>query len=325
MALSALNWRYVGSISFVSGIAAAHDALHGLGQNTQYADGTTRTPGSGSAWTWAREQSGGTTVAVYGTPPINALNMQYILGGTSGASSYTFLTPDTATLANCIVYGMNRASGAFTTWTSSTPFTTASSFSGYWRGTRAFSVAYDSVALWESQEGCLIQWGVSGTNVTSSVAFGALLDPLSTASANAETDGRVYVMAGSGSLGNTAATWASTAGDGSFWGNGGASTGATHSGMFAPGTNVMVGGAGAQTSRFGNFTPSATFTSVNGDIARVPLCATSTAGNFLGQFRQVYIIRDAQTRLVYQNGATALGYVWGSTLGTNTDAVVLSY
>jgi hypothetical protein len=149
MANPTLNWRYVGTLTFVSAINNALDAVYTLGTAVTYADGSARVPGTGSAWTWAREVAAGpVTVAAYGIPPVNALGFNYIIGGTSGASAYTFLTPDSATLANCIVYGMNRSSGAFTTWTSATPFTNASGFSGYWRGTRAFA----SLGLSDDQE-----------------------------------------------------------------------------------------------------------------------------------------------------------------------------
>lgn len=326
MALSALNWRYVGTVTFVSGIVNALDAVYNLGQNVTYADGSARTPGSGSAWTWAREQSAGTTVAAYGTPPINALTMKYIIGGTVGASAYTFLTPDNATLANCIVYGMNRASGAYTTWTSATPFTNAG-FSGYWRGTRAFAtVAYDSVAMWESQEGCVIQFGQASTGSTSTIGFGAMLDPLSSNALNAESDGRLYTMWGSGSLSVTSSTWANTSGDGCAWLQNGGGIGTSHCGTFAPGTNVMLGGAGAQTARLFNSQPGTSFVSTNGDIARVPMTAVGGVnGNFFGQTRQIYLVKDAQSRLTWQNGATVIGYVWSPTLNAVGDAVVMTY
>lgn len=328
MALAALNWRYVGVRSFTAGsVPLSHDAVYALGTATTYADGTARTPGTGSAWTWEREQATGTTVACRGTPPTNALTMKYLVAGTTGASSYTFLTPDTATLANVIVYGMNRSSGTYTTWTSATPFTNAG-FSGFWRGTRPFAtVPYDNVSMWESQEGCVIQYGHTSSGATSSIGLGALIDPLSSNSANAESDGRLYMMFGQGSNTNANASWLSNGGgaDGHMWGNGSNSNGNCHAGVFAPGTNVMSGGAGTSTTRFGSFSPSATFTSTNGDIVRIPFCVVNINNTFLGQLRQVYMTKDAATRLAYQNGATVLGYLHGATIGVATDAVILSY
>ena len=326
MANPTLNWRYVGVQTFVSLISNAHDALYALGTAATYADGSPRTPGTGSAWTWNREVSG-VTVAVYGAPPVNALGFTYILGGTIGASAYTVLTPNSAAYSNGIVMGMNRSSGAYTTWTSATPFTNAG-FSGFWSGTRLFAtLAYDSVSLWESQEGCIIQWGNAAAGTTSSVGLGALVDPLSTAPLNAESDGRLYMMWGTGVNLVTPATFLNTNAntDGNAWGAGSSALTATHSGVFAPGTNVMIGGAGVQTFRFGSFLPTATFTSPNGDIARVPVSIFNPQATFIGQSRQWFITKDSTSRLTWTNGATVVGYIWATTLNTSTDAIVMTY
>ena len=96
-------------------------------------------------------------------------------------------------------------------------------------------------------------------------------------------------------------------------------------GTFAPGTNVMLGGAGAQTYRFGSFVPSTLFTSTNGDIARIPLSAYNASSTYVGQSRQWYLTKDSITRLTWTNGATVIGYIWSSNLLSATDAVVLTY
>jgi len=321
----ALNWRYVGIRTFTAGdIPSAHDAVYGLGTSVTYSDGTARTPGSGSAWTWLREQSGATTVAAYGNPPVNALAFRYIVAGTVIAPAYTILTPDVATQGNTVVYGMQRNAGAYTTWSSATPFTNAG-FSGYWRSTRAFStVLYDSVSMWESQEGCVIQYSQSSTGNTSSVAFGALFDPLSVNASNAETDGRIYTMWGSGSLSVTSATWASTTTDGGAW-SGYAVANCNHAGTFAPGTAVMFGGAGVQTLRFGTFVPTTYFTSTSGAVPRVNLIAWNVNGTFLGQSRQWGLTRDTLTRIEYAVGATPSGYLWAPSMNTTGDSVILVY
>jgi hypothetical protein len=320
MPLPALNWRFVGDLAFTPGsINSGLDRLFTLGTATTYADGTTRTPGTGSAWTWLREVSG-VTVAAYGAPPTNALNFRYIIGGTVGAVAYPILTPDTVTQANTLVYGMNRSSGAFTTWSAAQPFT--SGFSNYWRATRSFAtVAYDTVALWESQEGCVIQFGVISTGAASSVQFGALFDPLSAAAGNCESDGRLYSMCGSGSGSTTVSNWLNSGN--AMFGEGSTVQNEYHAGIFAPGTAVMFGGAGVQTKRFGSFNVTLDYASANGDVPRVPLCVTSTAGAFLGQGRGIYIARDTMSYTTVRNGATPVGYIVSASLIAPQDAVLL--
>ena len=320
MPLPTLNWKYVGALNHtVSSINAALDAVFTLGTAVTYADGSARVPGTGSAWTWLREVSG-VTVAAYGNPPTNALNFRYILGGTVGASAYTFLTPDSSTAANVIVYGMNRNSGAFTSWVNAQPFT--SGFSGYWRATLSYVNAYDSVTMWESQEGCVIQFNRTGTGVLSAVNFGALFDPLTTSSLVVESDGRIYSMGGTGGSTTLPSNFFNN-GNGGVFGAGVNLANDYHAGTFAPGSTVMVGGAGAQTGRFGNYQPSATLTSPNGDIVRIPFSQVSSSGNYLGQGRNFFIIKDAISRQVYTSGATTVGYVFGASTTTVQDCVLL--
>jgi hypothetical protein len=320
MALPTVNWKYVGAFNHTaSSINSALDAVYTLGTAVTYADGSVRVPGTGSAWTWNREIIG-VTVAAYGSPPTNALGFQYIIGGTLVAGAYTFLTPDATTLGNIIVYGMNRNSGAYTSWVNAQPFT--SGFSGYWRATAAYTNPYDSVTMWESQEGCVIQFNRLTTGNISAVNFGALFDPLTASTLIAESDGRIYSMSGTGSTSVTSGGWLNSASGGLF-GSGSATPNAAHAGTLAPGSTVMVGGAGAQTSRFGDFSPTAALVSPNGDIVRIPFGQLSSAGNYLGQTRNIYIIRDAISRQVYTVGATPVGYVFGASSNAASDSVLL--
>ena len=324
MALPDLNWRFVGTRAFVGGnFVAGLDAAYDLGIATVYADGTARVPGTGSAWTWAREQSAGTTVAAYGNPPVNALSFRYIIAGTTGVSAPTMLTPD-SWLASTVMYGMQRNAGAFTTWSSATPFTNAG-FSGYWKGSRQFTTfAIDSVAMWESQEGCVIQYGLSSNGATSTIGLGALIDPLSVNASNAESDGRLYMMFGSGSANATSATWASLAsGAGGTWGAGGPSDGNNHSGVFAPGTAVMYGGAGAQTARFGTFNQGTGFNSTDGATPLVDSVIIRST-TYLGQSRQWYLTENQPSRVALNLGAATSGWICGALIGTPSNCVILT-
>jgi hypothetical protein len=328
MALSPLNWRYVGVQSFTAGnIFLANDAVYLLGAATTYADGSARTPGSGSAWTWAQEGTGAACVAAYGTPPINALSFKYIVAGDTTTTAYTFLTPDTLGAVSVVKYGMARGAGAYTTWTNAQPFTTG--FSGYWRATRSFaSVAYDSVAMWESQEGCILQYAQASTGLTSFATFGALFDPLSTAAANCESDGRLYFMGGSGSTGTTNnGFWGLAAADGNFLA--GVNTAQTaHFACFAPGSTVMFGGAGNSTYRLLGGTVSNTLTAANGDIVRIPfgnILSGALLGYWCGQSRNMFIVKDSVSRLKWDNAGTTIGYIVGASTTTQADACLLLY
>jgi hypothetical protein len=323
MPLPTVNWKYVGALNHTaSSINSALDAVYTLGTAVTYADGSPRVPGTGSAWTWNREIIG-VTVATYGAPPTNALNFRYIIGGTLLVSAYPILTPDTATLGNIIVYGMNRNSGAYTSWANAQPFT--SGFSGYWRATTAYTNPYDSVTMWESQEGCAIQFNRLGTGNISAVNFGALFDPLTASTLIAESDGRVYSMSGTGSSSIVSGNWLANSGTASvgLFGSGSTTASLGHAGTLAPGSTVMVGGAGVQTARFGDFSVTTSLVSPNGDIVRIPFSQLSTAGNYLGQGRNLFLIKDAISRQTYTSGATAVGYIFGSSTTGTSDSVLL--
>jgi hypothetical protein len=99
-------------------------------------------------------------------------------------------------------------------------------------------------------------------------------------------------------------------------------------GTFTPGSTVMLGGtaaSGSNTYRFGTFVPTSSFTSPNGDIARVPLYAWNFVGTFFGQSRQWYLTKDSITRQTWTNGATVIGYIWAASTLTSGDALVLTY
>lgn len=322
MPLSALNWRYVGNANFVSGIANSHDAIYTLGTSVTYADGSTRTPGSGSAWTWNRQQVTGVTEAVYGTPPINALSFSYIIAGNTTTTAYTFLSPDLAGIANVAVFGMARGAGAYTSWTNAQPFT--SGFSGYWRGSRVFAtVTFDNVAMWESQEGCIVQYSRNSDGLCCYVAFGALFDPLSSAAADCETDGRRYYMGGSGSTANTVtnfwSSWFGNLTDGGFLQHN-TSNQTSHFGTFTPGTTTMTVAYHAE-----GFQPGNALLTPSGNVVRLPFAVLNTSGNFLGQARQIFVVKDSVTRQTWLDGTTPIGYIVGSTSVGQGDCAVLLY
>lgn len=323
MANPTLNWRYVGAQTFTAGdLPGALNGLYTLGTATTYADATTRTPGSNSAWTWAREQTSGTTVAVYGNPPTNALGMRYIIAGSASSVTYTVLTPDTATTTGTLVGGMQKNAGTYTTWGSSTPFTNAG-FSGFWRAARPMvNVPYDSVSLWESQEACFIQWARAADGLSTINAFGALFDPIGSTSQQAESDGRIYNMILGGSNSLTASNALNITTDGSSFGQHTATINGSHAGFYTPGANTI-----RTSQRFGNFTPDTTLTTADNEPVGIPFSIRDfVSNNFRGSTRQWYITKDQFSRFSIVAGSVVIGYTVGTAInGTAGDCVILRY
>jgi hypothetical protein len=328
MALSPLNWYFVGTRTFgyKPNVFGANEAVWRLGNSGVYADGTARIPGVGSAWTWFNELLGSDVTATYGTPPINPLNMAYLIGGSTsgvapGSVAANLLTPDAAYAANVTYYGMNRQSGPFVSWAAANPFTAANTFSRYWRGTAAIPGNYVSVSMWESQEAVALQY-TSYTGTTSAVVMGALFDPLSYQSGiSCETDGRLYYMFGTGSTAGMAATWlggAGGAGDNGVLGYHSTVVNQYHAGYFLPGTNTV-----STTARFGSFVPTLALLSTNGALPMIPWSIRDlTSGNFLGQSRNFYMIRDGTSLYEPRQGAVRSGTALASTTSGVTDTMI---
>jgi hypothetical protein len=327
MPLTTTNFRYVGVGTFAAGsISGALDALYALGIATTYSGGGARTPGTGSAWTWAREQILGTTEAAYGAPPVNALNFRYIIGGSTAVRAYPFLTPETVTGINILNYGMARGAGVFTSWFNAQPFTTG--FSGYWRGTRVFTtILFDRVYLWESQEQTVAVFVESATGVTSGIALGAWIDPMSTTSTTGgESDGRVYLMAGTGSTANMSATmWSEyfTGGATGIFTHGGGGN-AAHCGVFNIGTTSIIPVARVLTPGGTAAFPPA-WTSRSGEIPRLPMPMAQANSTFWGVLRSCWYTRDAVCGNVWRNAGADVGYIVGASTISAQDSCVLTY
>ena len=323
-----LTWRYLGSAATGGTITGTLDAIYTLGLTSTF-------------FTWNRYQNAGTTEAVYGAPTAtNPLLMQYIIAGAVGANTVTVASPDTtSSVTNTLVCGMNRNSGAFTSWTSSTPFTTASSFSGYWKGAASFATtAWATVHMWDCQEGCIIQvLSPTAPNAGSIMAFGSLFDPLVyTSGVTCESDNRLYFMC-CGGTGATysplGATWLSqSASGGSALGGSANVDGGSHSGFFVPGTNTLF-----QCNRFQDFGPSPGYVNLAGNAVVQPLYVrwgsnsvasqllVMTSGAFAGRSREWGVIKDTTTARTWTASSATRGYTVAYSAGTAGDSIALLY
>jgi hypothetical protein len=326
MPLATLHYRFVGSQAFTAGsISGCLDAIYTLGGRTTYANGTTRTPGSGSAWTWTRQQIGGITEACIGAmPAANALNMRFIVAGSTTSRAYTVLAPDAATISNVLVQGMNRGSATLTgNWYDAQPF--GSGNVGYWRASLAFTNAQAVAYMWESEETYVIQVGITGSSTFSACGGGAFLDPKDTGSPAAETDGRLY---GQWSTGSTEVIPASFLTNYFLAGGGGMMTHYTGSArghhcvlLPASTTAVMVsrmvipGGTAAMPA--GQQNP-------NGKLVMVEDVPFNQANSTVwGAWRAMAYTRLAITGQVWRLSGAEKGYFVGGSASTAQDGILL--
>lgn len=346
MANPALHWRLLPPVFLPLGTAAElMDAIYTMGTSTVYADGSARSPGTfttpgtaslpasvgtGSAWTWnydATTFGTGAKTACYAYPPTTtAINQTVIVGCTSSVTGATWLQNQSDSRAvNQFLVGCAKGTGVYTSWnTAGTPFTSGS-FTGF-ATVGATGLSFSQVFMLESEEAVMIILARSSGG-TMMGCMGAFVDPLSASTTNAETDGRLYGIANTGSSSGTAASttgqWMSftnAINDAVPFYNSTTAT-AQHFTLFTPGAGTLL-----LAQRFGTFTPTANTQSRNGDIPSVPFQVTTTAGTYLGQLRQMFISREfsaAGQGLVSTAGIR--GYTYSASTNGVSDTLFMAY
>ena len=336
MALPTQNWRmlqpvFVGPTNNATtgGIAGVLDAIYTMGTAVTYADGSARTPGAGSAWTWNKDNTTfatGATTACYATPPTTtAINQQIIVAGTSSVAGAVWKQLVDARAINWLYAGTAKNTGAYTSWNNATTPFTVGDFTGFAFGgsTAALSIAQGYIVyMVECQESVAVYIHcVTTANFTGVFVMGAFVDPLSTDALNAESDGRLYGVSTPGAQGRLGSNWLTLLGGSGVGGtifDHSVSAGFAHCVVFTPGAGTVL-----PVNRLISPTIGSEFVSRNGDLPQVPLQVT-TGGLFLGQLRQTFITRDSPSMTAWESGGVIRGYLLGGPLGTS-DVVLLTY
>ena len=327
MSLTTQQWRYVGAQTFGSAlVASALDALYTLGTATTYQDGSARSAGSGSAWTWNRYQNAGVTEACHAAPPTDTLTQRVIYAGqvSGGAKVPTMCSPDTNTTANIMV-GIVKNAGAFNAWENAAPFTSGT-FSGYYR-VWPTSAGTGTVYLWESQEIVCVAI-VGGSSAYLSMA-GAIIDPESTDTAlDAESDGKLYGMmvSGAGGGANDAFLSGSASASRAFlWHN--TFNGGSHAMVFTPGESTVL--TLGMLFRAESTMSTSRLKTRSGRFARIQIVMRNTASApndvSIGRLREVFAFSDTQAPAKHSSGGTTYGYIVGSRFDTTADALFLQH
>jgi hypothetical protein len=337
MSLPAVNWRYVGNAPFaVASVAAALDALFTLGTAILYADGSVRTPGTGSAGTWARYQNVGVTESLRCAPAVNTLNQQIILGGYAAASVPsplpTMASPDTSA-ADVVMISLNKNSGAFTTWNAALPFTSGQFF-GFWRAW-ATSNGIGSVDLYECTEGIWVVFRNSTGASTVHAFAGAGIDPESpNTTLDAESDGKLYGVwttgAGVGAPTSSFAT-VTLSTTRAPWNHDGTPNTANHAAIFTPGAGTLLTVCPSIVMSGVRHPPSTTsYKTRSGRFARAAafiVGANVSAPNdpIFGSVRGVAYNGNAALGQRLVDGLTTVGYFVSATATANEPSYLLVY
>jgi len=333
MSLPHMEWRYVGTRNFtVASMNALLDELHTLGTSGTYNDGTSRTPGSGSAGTWSKVQVSSVTECLNVTPPVNALNTRIMIAGATYNPSPvpTMHSPESYAASNLMVNLVKNA-GAFATWNAVNPFTSGQTFGwGKWWST---ANGVGSIYLWEAKEAiAVIVTNSSGGSARGFIA-GAILDPESTdTTVDCESDGRLYGIARSSSSTGISTT---------FWTDYSSGFNSSYAytnrflytsnandqpfnAVFAPGSASLL-----QMNPMTVFPTSPSPTGLktrSGQFARLAITwRGSTADNILGRWREVYAYSDGQLPARQMDGANPIGYIFCGSSVAQVDSILLEH
>lgn len=348
MSLPHMNWRYVGTAGFGSaGVTPTAEtlltAIFNLGTRTTYADGTTRTQGSGSAGTWQQSILNGALECVYMSPPVNALNQRIMFGGAAGTpATVTMQASDTYVANNVMVNLVKNASNSSLTdfWYAPNPFGGGDAFG--WGKWWPFNFGYGNVFLWESSEAVAVAATDANGNNVHCVIAGALIDPeTSDTVTDAESDGRLYGVIRTGAQTNTTNARVSP----TFWTDGynrtqswnsyarfmfyNGSTASVYNSMpsaavFSPGTNTLIYMI-PMTTFVEAPTLSTLKTRSSQFVSLAMLYRNMASDSMLGRLRDIYMFTDAQLgqRLISNNNPA--GYVISGSTTTNSDAIFLEH
>lgn len=317
MALTALNWKRLAPVALAANnVNAALDAIYAAGTAVTYADGSARVPGAGSAWTWAIDTTNalqvGATTAAYATPPTGTLNQRIIWAGSTNAPTASpMFNTDTRT-AGMMYCSVAKNAGAYANWNAAAPFTTGE-FLGFATCVLAFATAtWTTMTMWESQEAVIIQWSRAAPNVQTSINMaGAFLDPGATA--NGESDGRLYGISTTGSNNYAATTFLTSTSINNFLYEG-STANASRCGVFTPVTSALVG-----YRLFGTFSVGAAFLSRGNEVPLIPLYAATSTGIWPARFREIFLTRDTVSNLALTNTGVVSAFSVGANYRT-TDA-----
>jgi hypothetical protein len=330
MPLPTLTWRAFSPVTLAANtttaILNAINANFGLVGN--YADGTARpTAGTGTAWSSTTE---GATVAVIASPPTPAsgtlVTPKWIIAGDTvlPGTAPTMIGVDANAINRLNVAMAKNATGAYTNWYNAAPFTVGE-FSGYINACPATTAAtYVTLYMWECQEAWVVQLATAAGAASYVFGGGAFLDPQSTGSDNAETDGRIYSIMSTGNTTAMSTTWLSSASTIGPWRGATAAADARFY-TFRPSTATSL-----STARLANFLISSALTVTSNAPSGDPWCMPAhyiyaASGFYAGVLRSVAISRAARINQTWASGGTIRGYMIAPVGGADNQAAVLRY
>ncbi len=315
MSLAPLTFKYIGNfLSPALTTSGTLAAINNAFRSTTYADGTTRITGSGIAWTPQTQVSASTITAVALTPVTSTLGQKMIYAG-AGTNAGTMIGTEAWSANNRLFYGLCKNAGAFSTYSSSAPFTTGQ-FSGYLGAANATQVT--NVHAYETQDSVFVMCETSTKAVYMSYG-GAIIDPETSNASCAESDGKIYGLCSTGYALAGGISISAYANSTFLYYDGGA--GGTKNFIMTFGTSSLVptyraNGLGATTTTVLRNTAN--------EYVQLPLYMMKNDGTtFYGRLREVLMFTQGLNNTKLVASSVTSGYVVGANSTTVGQAILL--
>lgn len=328
MALQNQRFRLVGP-HVLGATPSSADVIAGfktLLESSAYYDAGARTPGADSACQLvdAQDESGTETALIFRPATQTALRMHMILAMKADVSGDSpKMIPSGTKGNNILLMGTIKnvpASPTLQGWSHATSPIAAADFTGYGKSLNLATKTPARLWLLEGREGVIAR--IENTDDTVYAFYiGATVDPYSTHSGAAESDGRLYGVCATGVV-LSSTFWNSSASASPFTGHSATDTN-NKIVVFAPGTanlwllNTILGTViGTPGTNEMVSTDPAVF-------ARLPIyCRNNESPNrMVGRYRGIGVFRDTQGLVALKDGATLRGFAFGANVGATQDAM----
>lgn len=316
----------------ISTAAAFINSVKAALEQTNYADGTTRTLGSGISWT-PTTASDGTLIC---TPASSSLGLkvlfsEYSASRTSQKMATTLQSGLTMNAGNTQYNGLANyvsliLNGTYTSTNVLNPVSAGGRFFGWTFGNFSQYTIYYSLNIFESQDALVIV-GNGNQGYGDPVIAGGFIDPKvdSSVTSSAEIDGKIYgVMTPGYKTYITTDFWSTNTN--SFMNNSSTLT-AQSAGIFLPnsGSNIVpiqrtglaTGGGSSSYVRY--------FTS-GSSLSNMPvhICTIGVSGSYVGSLREISMFENSPTGTsVYDTSGNLVGYAAGLNFSTTAGASFL--
>jgi hypothetical protein len=349
--MTVTNTVAVGSPNNASLVLDNFYALLTNATSATYADGTARNcgtyadevvgnpspavvRGTGSAWTWSKQQTAGVTVAIIGAPPSTATafcqNTRIVIAGETAATVPLARATVDGTQDNAATNGLwfglvkNVVAGAtFNGWAAASPWT-GNVFAGFVRWaapTTNFEFVTSVITrVIETQETCWFQMTTgAGGEFCFGAAAGGMIDPETGDAADAETDGRLYAVTTCGGGAFIQNCLLTTSGNGLLLWNV-VSSNNPRAFSYTPGTASVV----VCNRLFNSNATNLSLVTRTGRYPRLSYYASNPA-NWAGRLREVQVVREGFSQQTFNTGATINGFTFGFNPNLSGDCLLLEY